>query len=96
MYWNNFSPLDPGESPFEGRDSLNCKIRPHVCDITDLQVDAIVCPTQTDLHLPPYGCKLTNVFMPICLLVFKGITHKVFYNFISLGIILLCTEPFNV
>ncbi|WAR18409.1 MACD2-like protein [Mya arenaria] len=45
-----------GDSSYEGRESLNRKIRPHICDILDLKVDAIVCPTQTDLHLEPYGC----------------------------------------
>jgi len=52
--------ISAGDSKYEGRESLNKKIYVYVGDITQIQSDAIVCSTQTDLLLPLYGCKLNT------------------------------------
>ncbi|KAL4238553.1 ADP-ribose glycohydrolase MACROD1 [Mactra antiquata] len=43
------------ETQYEGRESLNKKIRVYIGDITQFDVDAIVCPVQTNLNFVPYG-----------------------------------------
>lgn len=44
------------ETPYEGRESLNKRIRIYKKgDITNLKVDAVVNPVQTDLLKPPIG-----------------------------------------